>query len=116
LVNCEVANKWVSSQWVAAASQKFTWPTVTGVIPAFTVAVSVTTLPETTVVTTLPSELTASVVVVTTCAAAATERAPTRRSRASLPVMRAAGSFRFPLQLVRLNVMAMKAENDCATA
>jgi hypothetical protein len=54
----------MSVQWVAAALQKLTWPTVTGVVPASTVAVSVTTLPEVSVVTALPPEATASVVVV----------------------------------------------------
>jgi len=41
------------------------------VVPAITVAVSVTTLPEATVVTPLPPEVTASVVVVAVPAAAA---------------------------------------------
>jgi hypothetical protein len=56
----------MSVQYVAAASQKVTCPMVTGVVPAVTVAVSVTTLPEEIVVTALPAE-----VVVTTELAAA---------------------------------------------
>jgi S-adenosylmethionine/arginine decarboxylase-like enzyme len=51
----------MSVQYLAAASQKFTCPGVTGVVPVVTVAVSVTTLPEATVVMTLPPEVTASV-------------------------------------------------------
>jgi hypothetical protein len=61
----------MSVQYVAAASQKVTCPMVTGVVPAVTVAVSVTTLPEEIVVTALPAEVTPRVVVVTTELAAA---------------------------------------------
>jgi hypothetical protein len=46
------------------ASQKFTWPRVTGLAPAFTVAVSVSTLPEKIVVAAFPPDVIASVVVV----------------------------------------------------
>lgn len=46
------------------ASQKFTWPVVSCVIPVVTVAVSTTTLPAVTVVTALPPEVTARVVLV----------------------------------------------------
>jgi choline-glycine betaine transporter len=46
------------------ASQKFTWPGVTGVAPEVTIAVSVTTLPEATVVTALPPDVTVMVVFV----------------------------------------------------
>ena len=49
---------------LAVASQKFTWPTVTGVDPARTVAVSVTTLPDATVVTERPPAAIASAVTV----------------------------------------------------
>jgi hypothetical protein len=49
---------------LAVASQKLTWPGVTGVLPAITVAVRVTTLPGATVVTAFPPEVAASVVVV----------------------------------------------------
>jgi hypothetical protein len=56
----------MSSQWGAVASQNFTCPVVTGVVPATTVAVSVTTVPLATVVTALPLLATASVVVVAT--------------------------------------------------
>jgi hypothetical protein len=44
--------------------QNFTWPTVTAELPATTVAVSVTTLPDATVVTVVPPDVNASVVVV----------------------------------------------------
>lgn len=54
----------MSVQYLAEASQKFTCPVFTLVAPAITVAVSVTTLPEATVVTEPPPELTARVVVV----------------------------------------------------
>jgi hypothetical protein len=47
----------MSVQCVAVASQKFTVPVVTGVVPDATVAVSVTRLSETTVVTELPPEV-----------------------------------------------------------
>jgi hypothetical protein len=40
----------VPVQYVAAASQKFTCPLVTATAPVFTVAVNVTTLPDSTVV------------------------------------------------------------------
>lgn len=54
----------MSAQAVAEASQKFTWPTATGVFPEFTVAVSFSTVPEATDVTVLPAEVAESVVVV----------------------------------------------------
>jgi hypothetical protein len=54
----------MSRQWAAAASQKSTCPGVTGVVPAITVAVSVITLPDETVVTALPPLVMASVTVV----------------------------------------------------
>jgi hypothetical protein len=44
------------------ASQKFTCPEVTAVPPSFTAAVSVTTLPEATVVTGAPEAVTTRVV------------------------------------------------------
>jgi len=69
LVNCAVPNKWMSEQWGAAASQKLTWPAVTAVLVNVTVAVSVTTLPETTEVTPLPPDVTAKVVLVAGAAA-----------------------------------------------
>jgi hypothetical protein len=65
LVNCAVPRIWMSVQCAAVASQKFTWPAVTTVPPAFTVAVSVTTVPVTTVETVPPPDVTAKVVVVT---------------------------------------------------
>jgi hypothetical protein len=48
----------------AVASQKYTWPVVTGLPAIVTLAVNVITLPEVTVVTTLSADVTASVVVV----------------------------------------------------
>ena len=62
----------MSVQYVAVASQKFTCPAVNEVVPAVTVAVSVTTVPDVTVVTWLPAAVTASVIAVDApvCAAA----------------------------------------------
>ncbi|MFP5207849.1 MAG: hypothetical protein ACLGRW_01020 [Acidobacteriota bacterium] len=54
----------MSVQYFADASQNFTCPTVTAALPAFTVALSVTTLPEATVVTVVPPDVKASVTVV----------------------------------------------------
>jgi hypothetical protein len=54
----------MSVQYAALASQKFTWPCFTAVVPASTVAVSVTRLPAFTEVTATPFEVTASEVVV----------------------------------------------------
>jgi hypothetical protein len=53
----------MSVQYAAVASQKFTWPVVTGALPEVTVAVSVTAVPEITDVTAVPRELTLRVVV-----------------------------------------------------
>jgi len=64
LVNCAVPSRWMSEQYAAEASQKFTCPTVSVAVPAVTVAVSVTTLPEATVVTGMPPEVIAKVVVI----------------------------------------------------
>ena len=83
----------MSVQYVADASQKFTFSTVTGVPPVVTVAVRVTTLPGATVVTALPPDVTARVVVVGAGAAQArtappqraiTETAETHNNRQSL--------------------------------
>ena len=63
-VSWVVPIKWMSVQMLAEASQKFTWPTVTALAPAFTVAVSATTLPVGTVVTAPAPEVTANVVTV----------------------------------------------------
>src|SRR5580700_7284275 len=54
----------MSVQYATMASQKFTWPCFTAVLPASTVAVSVTRLPAFTDVTATPPEVTASEVVV----------------------------------------------------
>jgi hypothetical protein len=67
LVNWAVPSRWMSVQKAADASQKFTCPGVTGIPPAFTVAVSVTTLPDATVVTAAPPDVTESIVVVAIC-------------------------------------------------
>jgi len=49
LVNCRIPSRWISPQDAPVASQKSTWPMRTGSEPAATVAVSVTTVPDTTV-------------------------------------------------------------------
>jgi hypothetical protein len=64
LVNWAEPRIWMSSQYFAVASQKLTRPVVTGVVPAVTAAVRVTTVPEATVETALPFEVMVSVVVV----------------------------------------------------
>jgi hypothetical protein len=56
----------MSVQYFAVASQKLTWPGATGELPALTVAVSVTTLPDVTVVTGFPAEVMDNFVVVVT--------------------------------------------------
>jgi hypothetical protein len=61
----------MSVQNAALASQKFTWPCFTALVPASTVAVSVTRLPALTVVTTTPPEVIVSEVVVAVRANAA---------------------------------------------
>jgi hypothetical protein len=61
----------MSVQYVAAASQKFTCPITTAADPDFTIAVSVTTLPESTVVTVLPADVIAKAVEVSAVAAQA---------------------------------------------
>src|SRR5580704_10981245 len=70
-------NRWMSVQNLAVASQKLTWPGVTGVPPVMTVAVRVTTLPCATVVTTFPPEVTDSVVIVGAAGAACAGSSPT---------------------------------------
>ena len=59
----------MSVQDFAVASQKLIWPGATGVLPVMTVAVSVTTVPDVTVATVFPAEVTDSVVVVVAGAA-----------------------------------------------
>jgi len=51
-------------QYVAVASQKFTCPVVNDVVPAVTMAASVTTVQDVTVVTGLPAAVIASVTAV----------------------------------------------------
>jgi hypothetical protein len=64
LERAALPSKWISEQAVADASQKLTWPAVTGVAPAATVAVRVTTVPGATDETGLPPEVKVSEVVV----------------------------------------------------
>ena len=81
-------------QYFAEASQKFTCPRVTGIFPARTDAVRVTTLPEATVVTACPAEVTASVVMVVAFCAEALVHVPlsiaqsAKQSLANLPRLR----------------------------
>src|SRR5271165_2003581 len=63
-VSCAVAIKPEPSQRVAPALQNFTCPGCTGVVPETTVAVSVTTVPAATEVTSEPALVTVSDVVV----------------------------------------------------
>jgi len=65
LVSCAVPTIWMSSQYVAVASQNFTRPGVTLPAPAVTVAVNVTTVPAETVVTGLVPSVIVSTVPVT---------------------------------------------------
>jgi hypothetical protein len=60
----------VAEQSSAVASQKFTWPVVTGEVPFTTVAVNVTVLPPFTEPTGLPPEVMDMVVIVPGGAAA----------------------------------------------
>ncbi len=69
---------WMSSQYFAEASQKLTLPVVTGVVPAVTVAVRVTTVPEATVDTALPLDVMVRVVVVGAAVATAGDGAVAR--------------------------------------
>ena len=57
LVNCAVPSRWMPVQEAAEASQKFTCPSVSAVVPASTVAVNVTTVPPATDDTGFPPEL-----------------------------------------------------------
>ena len=70
-------------QSLAVASQKFTWPGVTGLPASVTVANKVTTVPAATVVTGLPANVTVSVVVVgfVAPASAACRRIATRTKK-----------------------------------
>jgi hypothetical protein len=64
----------------AAASQKSTCPTVTGLLPDFTFAVSATTLPEVTDAIPVPEEVMVRVVVVGATSAEARARKKILRS------------------------------------
>jgi glutamate racemase len=63
----------MSMQYLADTSQKFTCPVVNVVVPAVTEAVSVTTVPEVTVVTGSPATVVASVIALNALVCAATE-------------------------------------------
>jgi hypothetical protein len=89
----------MSSQWAAVASQNFTCPGETGVVPAVTVAVSVTTVPMGTVVTAPPPLVIVSVVVVAVCASAG-EPSPTRQPRAHRAAFRAVATKVRPTKVV----------------
>lgn len=67
LVNCAVPSRWMSVQCGEEASQKFTAPVGTGVVPASTVAVRVTADPLATLFTWVPPEVTASIVLDVPC-------------------------------------------------
>src|ERR1035438_1661196 len=71
LTSSTAPRRWMSVQCGAKASQKFTSPGATGVPEAATVAASVIAVPLTTVITGVPSEVTASVVAVATGAGCA---------------------------------------------
>ena len=64
VVSCAVPKRCESSQCGVAASQKRTWPGLTGVVPAKTVAIKVTTAPAAADVTGVPAAVSASEVVV----------------------------------------------------
>src|SRR3984893_19303988 len=74
LVDWGVPRIWVSVQDFAVASQKLIFPGATGVLPVMTVAVSVTTVPDVTVATAFPAEVTDNIVVVVAGAAHAGSR------------------------------------------
>jgi hypothetical protein len=97
LVICAVPTMWRSSQCAAVASQKFTTPGVTGVVPAATVAVSVTTVPDATVVTALLPLVIVSVVLVAVavCANAAPPH-PSRHAKAQTHAHACAARVRPP--------------------
>ena len=96
----------MSVQWVAVASQKFTCPGVTGLLPAVTVAVSVTTLPDVTVVTELPPEVTARVVVVVASAAQACCAPPQRPIHTAAEINNWLGILAFKDELLSVRVWA----------
>jgi hypothetical protein len=90
----------MSVQDFAVASQKLTWPTVTGVDPAVTAAVSVNTVPEVVDGLEIVPELTVTVVVVEAlvCAAASCKCPPTMAWRTN----KAASHARFPCERFRI--------------
>jgi len=71
-------------QYFADASQKFTCPVVNVVVPAVTAAVSVSTVPDVTVVTGRPATVVASVITVDAlvCAAAGLHGIPSATANA----------------------------------
>jgi hypothetical protein len=60
----------MSVQYGAVASQKFTWPGVTGLLPLSAVAVRVIALPDDTIFDGIPAEVIANVIVVAAALAA----------------------------------------------
>lgn len=97
-------------QYFAVVSQKLTWPGVTAAVPSCTVAVSVTTLPEATVVTAPPPEVTARVVVVAAFACAeATFHAP-HRVRTSARLRRVSLAARLKERMEGRDSMAERTE------
>src|ERR1700686_400930 len=103
LVNCAVPSRWMSVQDFAVASQKLIWPDATGVLPAMTVAVNVTTVPDVTVATAFPAEVTDSVVVVVAGAAHAGSSPTHWTNRSTLTKhtngRKRAGSSRLPINV-----------------
>src|SRR5258708_3323809 len=69
-VSCDIPSRWMPEQRGAAVSQNSTWPVVTGWPASITRAIKVTTLPAVKVVTALPADVPASVVVVSLVAQA----------------------------------------------
>src|ERR1017187_1875392 len=86
LVSCAVPRRWMSVQYVADASQKFTCPVFTDTPPLTTVAVSVNSIPEETDVTTLPPEVTVNVVDVDSCAGVFSSVVPLDATQLPFPI------------------------------
>jgi hypothetical protein len=80
-VNCAAPSRWMSVQYCADASQKFTWPALIEPDAGVTAAVRVTTVPSATVVFDPPFVVNAKVVVVTTLLWAAEARLIEKKRR-----------------------------------
>src|ERR1700688_2184453 len=100
---CAEPSRWMSVQDSAVASQNLIWPGATGVLPVMTVAVSVTTVPDVTVATAFPAEVTDSVVVVVAGAAHAGSSPTHWTNRSTLTKhtngRKRAGSSRLPINV-----------------